>query len=77
MHDIAFLGAFAKFEKANISFVVCVYVYVCVCVCVCLSVCLSVRPYGTTLLLLDDLQELWYLDLFQKTINKIQVILNS
>jgi hypothetical protein len=28
MHDTAFLGRFAKLEKANISFVMCV----CVCV---------------------------------------------
>jgi len=37
MHDIAFLGVFAKFEKATISF------FMCVCVCVCVCVCLSVH----------------------------------
>ena len=41
------LGAFLKFRKATISFVM------SVCLSVCLSVCQSIRPLGTTQLPLD------------------------
>jgi hypothetical protein len=41
------LGAFAKLRKAIISFVM------SVCLFDCMSVCLSVRPHGTTLLPLE------------------------
>jgi hypothetical protein len=52
-HDTAFLGPFAKLEKATIIFVM----SVCVCVSFCLSVympvCLSVPTHGTTRSLMD------------------------
>jgi hypothetical protein len=44
---------------------------------VCLSVCLSVRPHGTTRLPLADLHDIWYLNIFRKSVQKIQVLLKS
>jgi hypothetical protein len=67
---IRFLGAFAKLRKATIGFVM----YACPSFC--LSVCLSVRmehpgSHWT------DFHEIWYLRIFRKSVEKLQVPLKS
>ena len=59
----SFLGAFAKLRKAIISFVI--------------SVRSSVCPHGTTRLPLDGFDEIWYLLIFRKSVEKFQVSLKS
>jgi hypothetical protein len=69
-----FLGAFAKLWKPTISFVM----------SVCLSVCLSVRPslrlsvrIGQLGYHLTNFHEFWYLGIFRKSVEKVQVWLKS
>jgi hypothetical protein len=60
---ITFLGAFAKFQKATVSFVT--------------FVCPSVRPSVRVEQLgshCRDFHEIWYLSIFQKSVKKIQVL---
>ena len=69
-HSNEFLGAFAKWRKATVSFVI------PVCLSVCLSVCPSVRleqlrPH------LTDFYEISYLNIFQKSVERIRISLKS
>jgi hypothetical protein len=57
-----FLGAFAKFRTATISFV--------------MYVCLSGRPHGTTGLPLDGFSKILFY-IFRKPVEKIQILLES
>jgi hypothetical protein len=59
--EYQFLGVFAKFRKATISFV--------------MSVRPSVYPQGTTRLHWTDFHRIRYLSLFHKYVGKIQVSL--
>ena len=72
---VMFLGAFAILRKATISFVM----SVCLSVC-CLSVCSSVHP-SLRMKQLDshwkDFHAIWYLNIFRKTVEKIQASLKS
>ena len=58
-----FLIAFAKLRKATISFV--------------LFVRLSARPQSATRLPLVDFYDIWYMSIFRKYVEKIQVLLKS
>jgi hypothetical protein len=61
------LGAFAKLRKATINFVMTVR----------LSVPPSLRPHGTTRFILDGFSKILYLNIFKKSLEKIQVPLKS
>jgi len=61
-----FLGGFARLQKTTISLV--------------MSVCQSIRPSsrkGKTRLPLTEFHEIWYLSIFPKSVEKIQVSLKS
>ena len=67
-----FLGACEKLPNAAVSFVISVRQSICVCVCVSVSVRMEqLGSYWT------DFDELWYLRLFRKSFEKIQVSLKS
>ena len=67
-----FLGVFAKLARAIISIVMSVLPSVCVCVCVCESAWnKQLRSHST------DFHEIWYLGIFRKSVEMIQVSLNS
>jgi hypothetical protein len=57
------LDAFAKLPKATLRFIISVRS----------SVCLSLRLHGTTRLPLDGFPLIWYLSIFRKSIEKIQL----
>jgi hypothetical protein len=69
------LGAFAKWRKVSISFVTSVCLSVCLSAC--LPACPSVQSRGINRLPLDGLYEISYLSILQKSVQKIQILLES